>query len=303
MTTHTTAPFPIALPLPDADGIYTFADDLARTHADHQALLDAAACDGDTTLVDVTAPYSGAHYRVARRPGTGRPLIVLEPHHDDLVLSAAGTLLTQDRPLVVITVFTKSASAHGTVQATYPGEQEISALRGAEAHQSLLPFTHHHIQLGHTDARPPYRAYDPALLDTVTNALEREIAMAGDGELIAPAAVTRHPDHLLVHEAARRLGCTRFWDDTAFWTTYGLGVDDRHLFRLRTRNTMAEELFDITDVVLDKLTLLHLHGSQLQPARAMYRPIRYAWTTAAPLHAETGDPARFAERFYRLETS
>ncbi|MFI6457472.1 hypothetical protein ACIBF6_38690 [Streptosporangium amethystogenes] len=66
-------------------------------------------------------------------------------------------------------------------------------------------------------------------------------------------------------------------------------------------DTLAPELVDITGVLLDKLTLLYLHASQLQPVEAMYRPLRHAWTIAASLRTAAGT-ACFAERFYRQET-
>ena len=292
------------LPVPDAEGVYTFPTDLTRAHDDYQHALDQQQSRGDTTMLEVVAPYGGRRYLVPQRRPAGGQLVVLEPHHDDLALSASGLLLSQPRPLTVITVFTRSTSAHSLVRAQHPGEDAISRLRAEEAHQALKPLGATHRMLGYRDARPPYGPYDPATLRQITADLERVLTDVGgdDAELLAPAAVTRHPDHLLVHEAARRLGCRWFWEDVAFWQTYGLSGDDRHLFESRVGNTLTPELADITDTLLDKITLLHLHGSQLQPVRAMYRPLRHAWTTAAPLRAASGDSRRFAERFYRLET-
>ncbi|MEW1569727.1 hypothetical protein AB0454_43210 [Streptomyces sp. NPDC093509] len=48
-----------------------------------------------------------------------------------------------------------------------------------------------------------------------------------------PPAVTHHPDHLLVHEAAVRLGRQWFWKDLAFWITYALAGCHQHVFRMR----------------------------------------------------------------------
>ncbi|WP_328913173.1 MULTISPECIES: PIG-L deacetylase family protein [unclassified Streptomyces] len=289
------------LPVPDAAGVYTFPDDLARAHQHHQDQLALRRSTGDRAVVQVTAPYGRGRYLIEQRRPSGRPLVVLEPHHDDMALSAGGLLLSRPRPLTVITVFTRSTSADRSVQQAHPGEDAISRLRAEESHQTLKALGAARTLLGHRDARPPYRPYDPAVLDQVTEDLEHALAGMGEAELLAPAAVTRHPDHLLVHEAARRLGCRWFWDDVAFWQTYGLSADDRHLFHARVGDSLAAELADITTVLLDKLTLLYLHASQLQPLRAMYRPLRYAWTTAAELRGD-GDPVRFAERFYRWET-
>ncbi|MFI6496648.1 PIG-L deacetylase family protein [Nonomuraea typhae] len=282
------------LPIPDASGVYTFPDDLAAAHRAHQQRLSELRRTGDADLIEVIAPFDRRSYLIERRAPTGRPMVVLEPHHDDFALSASGLLLSRPRPITVVTVFSRSASAHATVLAQHSGVEGVSILREREAAQALLPLRAGQKLLGYRDATPPYQPYDPAALNLVTERLEHVLSELGDAELLAPAAVTRHPDHLLVHEAARRLGCRWFWEDLAFWQTYALSPDDRHLFNQRAGNALTPELIDITPVLLDKLTLLYLHASQLQPLQAMYRPLRHAWTTAAT-------NAGFAECFYREE--
>lgn len=290
-----------SLPVPDATGVYTFPDDLADAHCVHQDQLARRHRAGDLGVVEVTAPYGGRSYLIEQRRPSDRRVVVIEPHHDDLALSASGLFLSRPRPLTVVTVFTRSTSAHRSVLASHPGEEAVSTLRAGESRQALLPVDADQRLLGYRDAAPPYRPYDPAVLERVTADLERVLTEVGDAELIAPAGVTRHPDHLLVHEAARRVGCRWFWEDVAFWQTYGLSTDDRHLFHERVGDGLVPELVDITGVLLDKLTLLYLHASQLQPLHAMYRPLRHAWTTAAELRTAAG-PVCFAERFYRGET-
>lgn len=294
----------IDLPEPDADGVYTFPQALFQAHHRHQQLLDARACDGHTSVIDVTAPFTGDRFLIPRpqQEDRDRPLVVIEPHHDDLALSASGMLLSHARPTTVVTVFTRSNTVHRAARQQYPDASAVSRLRAIEAQEALRVFSARHFQLGHPDARPPYTPYDPAVLDKITQELENALDGLGDAELLAPAAVTRHPDHLLVHEAAKRLGCHWFWEDVAFWSTYGLSVDDQQLFRERVGDSLTEEIYDITPVLLDKFTLLRLHASQLQPDTALYRPLRYAWTVAAPLR-QRGGHARFAERFFRLEAS
>lgn len=286
-------PRPIPLPVPDAVGIYGYP---AALDAAHRAWLsELAGFDG---VMELIAPHGGDRYLISPRRPSGRPILVIEPHHDDFVLSASGSMLVSPAPLIVATVFTRSTSVHPSILSSYNDIETVSALRGAEAAQSLRPFDAQHIRLGYKDADPPYAAYDECLLNEVVERLHSIIEQLPGAELLAPAAVTRHPDHLLVHEAARRLGCRWFWEDAAFWPTYALGSDDRHLFELRTGNTLVPELVDITSVILDKLTLLRLHASQMQPLTSMYRPIRHAWTTAAALRS-TNPCALYAERFFR----
>ncbi|MFI8514047.1 PIG-L deacetylase family protein [Streptomyces sp. NPDC085460] len=289
---------PADLPVPDGHGIYTFPDDLHRAHQTHTRRLATRYRTHDHHVLEVTAPHTRVPYYIETRTSAGRPVLVIEPHHDDFALSASGAFLARPRPLTVITVFTRSRSVHPALETTYPTIHAVSELRDREGAAALAPFGARRRLLGHKNAEPPYRPYDPRALEQVTEELRRVVAAHPDAELLAPAAVTRHPDHLLVHEAAVRLGCTWFWEDLAFWATYALAGCDQHLFRTRTGATMRPELVDITDVVLDKVTVLRMHGSQMHPARKMYRPIRHAFTTAADLVDGVG---RYAERFYRTK--
>ncbi|MER7517036.1 PIG-L family deacetylase [Streptomyces sp. NPDC126499] len=286
------------LPVPDGHGIYTFPDDLHRAHQTHNERLATRHQAHDHQVLEVPAPHTRTPYYIEARTPVGRPVLVIEPHHDDFALSASGTFLAHPRPLSVVTVFTRSRSVHPTLESQYADIDTVSELRDREGAAALAPFAARRHLLGHKDAEPPYRPYDPERLDRITEELGRLIAAHPGTELLAPAAVTRHPDHLLVHEAAVRLGCTWFWEDLAFWSTYALAGCDQHLFRTRTGATMRPELVDITDVVLDKVTVLRMHGSQMYPARKMYRPIRHAFTTAADLVDGAG---LYAERFYRTE--
>ncbi|MFF0482176.1 PIG-L deacetylase family protein [Streptomyces sp. NPDC004435] len=289
----------VGLPVSDGSGIYTFPDDLHRAHRAHIQQLAARHRAMDHRVLEVTAPHTRVPYYVEARTPAGRPVLVIEPHHDDFALSASGAFLARPRPLTVVTVFTRSRSVHPALEATYADVGTVSELRDREGAAALAPFAARRLLLGHKDAEPPYRPYDPELLDRITEELRRIAALHPDAELLAPAAVTRHPDHLLVHEAAVRLGCTWFWEDLAFWATYALAGCDQHLFHTRTGADMRPELVDITDVVLDKVTVLRMHGSQMHPARKMYRPIRHAFTTAADL---VDGPGPYAERFYRTES-
>lgn len=285
------------LPLPDADGIYTFPTDLIDAH---QAWMASLPQHG--RILDLVAPLTGAAYRIEERRPSGQPVVAIEPHHDDFALSASGYFLARPRPLTVITVFTRSKSVHPSLEAVYPDVGSVSGIRDMEAAQALRPLAASRILLSYKDVDAPYRAHPPEHVETITAELAKVLESFEGAELIAPAAVTRHPDHLLVHEAARHLGCRWFWEDVAFWPTYALAGCDRHLFQQRTADTLTPQVQDITGTVLDKLTLLHMHGSQMHPARKMYRPIRHAHTVAAdkPPAGPHDIPGPYAERFYRL---
>jgi LmbE family N-acetylglucosaminyl deacetylase len=262
----------------------------------------AALPDDDSTM-DLVAPLTGDAYRIARRTPAGHPVVVIEPHDDDFILSASGSFLADPRPLTVITVFSRSTSVHARLESQYTDIESVSRLRECESAQSLVPFGAQRVRLGHTAAEKPYRLHAPSTVDQVTEELARALdRLPPEAQLLAPASVTRHPDHLLVHQAARRLGCRWFWEDVAFWPTYALAGCDRHLFHQRAGHELRPRIVDITGVVLDKFTLLHMHGSQMYPAAKMYRPIRHAYTVAADMLLSGPDhiPGPYAERFYHL---
>ncbi|MFF3273131.1 hypothetical protein ACFYWU_19720 [Streptomyces chrestomyceticus] len=289
----------VTLPVPDAEGIYAFPDDLMRAHQQWNDQLAERHHSHDHRVIELEAPHSKQRYFIEMRRPAGRPVLALEPHHDDFALSASGAFLARPRPLTVATVFVRSSSVHPALEHTYVTEAAVSALRDREGAAALAPFAATRVLLSHKDAESPYRAYERDCLERITEELREVVAAHPDAELLAPAAVTRHPDHLLVHAAAVRLGCRWFWEDLAFWSTYALVGCDRHLFRTRTGPALAPSLVDITHVVLDKVTVLRMHGSQMHPPRKMYRPIRHGWTTAADLLPGTGT---YAERFYRTES-
>ncbi|MFD4634761.1 PIG-L family deacetylase [Streptomyces sp. NPDC058284] len=298
-TATTALAHPIVLPVPDATGIYTFSDDLDHAHREWTDQLVTRHRAHDHNVIELLAPHSGQpHFIELRRPA-GRPVLALEPHHDDFALSASGTFLADPRPLALATVFTRSTSVHPTLEDAYSTESAVSHLRDREGAAALAALGATRLALGHKDVEPPYRPYDEDRLDQITEQIRTIVAAHPEAELLAPAAVTRHPDHLLVHEAAVRLGCRWFWEDLAFWSTYALAGCDQHLYRSRTQAVLVPSLVDITSVVLDKCTVLRMHGSQMYPAQKMYRPIRHAWTVAADL---LGNSGTYAERFYRAES-
>jgi LmbE family N-acetylglucosaminyl deacetylase len=278
------------LPVPDGSGIYSIPDDLLCALEARQEHLAGLG-------LELVAPLNGSRYSVAKRRPSGRPVLAVEPHHDDLILSAGGHFLTQARPLTVVTVFTRSTSVHPSVDLT--SLEVISTLRAEESREAFRPLLARQHLLGLKDADAPYQPHDTATVEHVVEQLRPHLEEQPDAELIAPASVTRHPDHMLVHEAACRLGCTWFWDDTSFYPTYAANVDDRLLFEQRTDGSLVCEVVDITDVVLDKLALLHMYQSQMQP-REMYRVLRYNWTVAATLRGgASAGHARYGERFFR----
>lgn len=294
---------PSNLPVPDAVGIYGFPDDLIRAHDQWQRELRES--ESDNELIEIIAPETGYSLRIRRRaPQGNRVTVAIEPHNDDLVLSAGGALLRDPKPLIVITVFSQSDDVHPSSRFAGGSLERISNLRNRETDASLMPLNATHYPLDFKDSSKPYGRIESRKYNEIVTAIGEvlsTVAPASGYDLIAPAGVTRHPDHLAIYEAATQFGCRTFWDDTAFYPTYAASFDDRHLFELRVGNRFTPRYVDITESVLDKLTLLYMYESQMQPKSEMYRVIRYNWTVASAA-STTGGTFRgvYAERFFEV---
>lgn len=144
----------VTLPVPDAEGIYTFPDDLMHAHHQWTEHLSERHRAQDRQIIELRAPHSGHRYFIEMRRPAGRPVLAIEPHHDDFALSASGTFLGHPRPLTVATVFTRSTSVHPTLEDTYGTETVVSDLRSREGAAALAPLAADRILLGHKDAEP-----------------------------------------------------------------------------------------------------------------------------------------------------
>ncbi|HVM20444.1 MAG TPA: hypothetical protein VM307_10830, partial [Egibacteraceae bacterium] len=106
----------MSLPEPDVHGVWSFGPTLLESHREHLARLAVAVPQEE--LVTRAVPTAAALHdaeewlSVRRRSRRGRPLVAVEPHADDMVLSAGGFALTCGRPLHTVTVFSEGSSLH-----------------------------------------------------------------------------------------------------------------------------------------------------------------------------------------------
>lgn len=264
----------VPLPSPAGDGVYRFTEELWELHERRGIVAGSLK------------PKSGA-----------RPIVALEPHPDDLTLSLAGRLAAERRPLYVISVHSAAGTAHPASTVVGEDRERVAAVRRDENRTALAALGAEIVELGMADARKPYGPVEDSAVKGLATSLEVTLAdLPGGAELIAPAAVTRHPDHVLVHRAARRIGCHWFWEDIAFFPTYARSVEDRRWFDEGHGAALEAETFDITGTVLAKVAMLAGYPSQAPSPNEICGVLRYAWTVAA----EDGLHDRFAERSYRL---
>lgn len=288
------------LPEPDEAGVHDYCRRIHEARAAWEAELSV---HGAGTGLTITSPLSGTTYTVPARATAGRLFVALQPHHDDLMLSAGGCLLAWCRPLVVITLFNRSGYTDPDLaMARGLDEDQVTGMRARESREALRGLADRLIDLGERDARHPFTAVPGPRLDAIRRAVASRIDGLPDFDLIAPAGVSRHPDHLATHTIARDLGCRRYWDDTNFYTAYGASVADRELFERRVGGTLVPEVHDITGVVLDKMTRLMMYESQVRAVEDIYRVLRYNWSvaSAAGRAAAGGYHGVYSERWFRL---
>jgi LmbE family N-acetylglucosaminyl deacetylase len=132
------------------------------------------------------------------------PAVILSPHPDDAVLSL-WHVLNGDGDVVVVNVFGGSPAGHrGDAWWDRLTGAPDSVARMAERHSedrtALAMAGREPVNLGFLDGQ--YRDAEQPLEPVV----ERIDQVAPDGLLLAPAALDRHRDHLIVRAAALALG-------------------------------------------------------------------------------------------------
>ncbi len=279
----------MALPIPDEQGVHGFAEALALAHSTWQRVIRRA--EKDLVTVQVSPPLEGmesVEICIEKRRRHGRPILVLEPHADDAALSAGGLLLATNRPVHIVTVFGRSRSMHWSLDDHNLDTESVTTARTREAAAAadLLGASHEVLNLSDLALSGDDRGWkhppSDALLDAIADA-RKELQ---DAELIGPAAVTTHSDHIQLHRACRDSGCMWFWDDTSPYDSgYARSVDDRMLFDLRMGTAAETNVEDITGVLLGKVALLLAYPSQIRPEIDLHRAIRYNWTVAREANA------------------
>jgi LmbE family N-acetylglucosaminyl deacetylase len=205
-------------------------------------------------------------------------IVALQPHPDDVALSVGGLLARSEANVTLLTVFGDSLNS------------EVAVQRAAEDARFAHIIGATHCNLRFLESASCSSMSNRAPIDeAVRKWLYEE---QGRALLIAPAAVSRHPDHRMIQQLAMDLGCGVFWEDVAFWGIYGSSIDDRILFSCRNELPLAQYTLvaiDVSSQIEMKAIMLASYGSQ---SADTWRPLRYAWTAAREINA----PFEFCER-------
>lgn len=240
---------------------------------------DAAPGSGDLSLLDLLAACSTPLFNqpVSLRPPPDKSITVVQPHSDDAALSMFGALARMEAAPLIFTVFSESSA---------------SDIRRAEDAAFARVCGGAVVSLGHAE-----HASWTGLSDETTREVGQSLGLRLSGmttPVLAPAAVSHHPDHRVTQVVAQEVGCRIFWEDVAFWGIYASSIDDRVLFTRRGDIDLRVHCLiavDITSSLHLKAAALRLYGSQ---SSDVWRPLRYAWTAARELRV----PFEYCERFF-----
>lgn len=232
---------------------------------------------------------------------SGKPLLLLEPHCDDVALSFSGTLLRWKRPIIVLTIFNKSRTIDGKL----PGGSalsydKISALRQAENESALgIGLGGKCLFLDEWEERWPWSPPNRRRVDTLAQHIADSVDL-NSVELVAPFGFSTHPDHYLTRAVAEKLGCRMYWEDLGFFREYARCEEDKAYGLAQWPGTYQHKLVSIDGYALMKMALLMIYRSQIYPAVRAMSVLRYHWAVARRyLNDSAGSqPARYAECVY-----
>lgn len=300
----------LELPIPEGDSVHSFTRDLIEAHHQYQeklALFDSKVECQLPILRYINIPDNrAANIRpvlfAPKIEPSGPPLLLFEPHADDVALSLWGSLCVWRRPVIVVTVFGRSQNLHPQLrQIKDLNNEQIFALRQEEIKASLRFLKGIHYLLEFEEEPWPHSRPDISKIPELVESLRPFVEQYPDAEIMAPLCMSRHPDHMLVRRAVEELGCIRFWEDVDFYPNYARTVEDREYYRTVFSESLLCEYQPIAEVLLQKMAALSLYQSQYFPFEEMWGALRYNWAVAREgiRAGMLPDDITYAERTYR----
>ena len=295
------------------------AKPVADLTALHPAAAERVTAWHDAEIVDILPPP----------PPPARPLVAIEPHMDDIALSAGGRLLLRrgERPVVLLSVTRESnVSGYWTLQREFFDDAAITALREAESSLVAELAGGTHRTLGIPDAPLRYRpaaewnamtlmalqdglaaylAFPPQPDDVraLAQRLAAEVLPLEPAELWIPLGLGGHTDHRMTRDACVVM-IAEHWDRFANipvllyedhpYSTYFPAQLEQIVRAFAAHGTrLTPQPADISSVFEGKVHLVGVYASQFK-SRAMEPKLRER-------SRELGDGAVLIERAHRLE--
>lgn len=236
--------------------------------------------EGLVAFIEKCNAAAAFRYSLNISQSNGPSPVVLQPHPDDVALSIGGLLALIHANVTLLTVF-GSSQLSGAKGQRAAEDAEFAGLLGADLR--YLNFS----ERSSSSQMPEAGLIEPVVRANLWSEIE-------SGLLIAPAAVSRHPDHRVVQQIAANLGSGVFWEDVAFWGIYGSSVDDRVLFSLRNNPALADFTLVAVDISCHLESKAMMLGCYRSQSLDVWRPLRYAWTAAREIDA----PFQYCERLF-----
>lgn len=225
-------------------------------------------------------------------------VVVVEAHVDDAVLSLGGLMLSLDRPLRVVTVFSESDSVHPQVAPLLANLDIVPhRLRELEARAAAGAVGADWVPLGFSEIGSMSPSPDAELRERVIEAL---LKVAPPTALVLlPAGFGRHPDHLFLAQCEAVFDRGALYEDVGPAPAYARCTEDFWSRYDELRPTHAPIYFAIDHACESKLDVAGLFRSQFSPrqARAIVRYAEAVGISGAHLFHEI-PRGRFFERLY-----
>jgi LmbE family N-acetylglucosaminyl deacetylase len=291
---------------PSGPAVYGFAKNVLKLLTKWMSSL-AEQTGAELREIPVPANrITGESWRI-RLPvfqASGKPLILIEPHCDDVALSVLGTLLKWRRPVTVVTLFDRSRTVANSVDVRrYLSHEEISAVRREENEAALGLGLRASCRFLSLFEEPwPWSEPDASRIAALATRIADTVDLAS-ADLMAPVGYSTHPDHYLARGVAECLGCRVFWEDVGFSREYARCEEDRAFGKCAWPAPLREQIVDLSGVVLLKMALLLVYRSQVDCPTDALESLRYHWAVARGTHQcnDQRRAVRFAERIYFKE--
>ncbi|SHG39421.1 PIG-L deacetylase family protein [Streptoalloteichus hindustanus] len=200
-------------------------------------------------------------------------LLLVSPHPDDIAYSCGGVVAAHlgEATATLLTVFGRSEWTVSPRLAA-EGQEAVSRVRAEEdrrycdAHgiaYTLLDFPDASLRGYDDEGELTARVADDPLTDEVVDVLAEAVRAAAPDLVLAPAGMGDHIDHLMVHEALRRVDhefSTLYYEDIPYSAHHEItGVEDT---MRGARKLEPFHVFDISSAIDDKIAGMLVYESQ-----------------------------------------
>lgn len=205
-----------------------------------------------------------------------RPVLLLEPHSDDVAISVGGSLFRSRRPVTILTIFSESWHVCPALHRHELTDEQISDLRAREGRLYAENFLNgEHLCLRLREASWPWSEPELSRAAGIA-AMIRSRVDVGRYEIWGPAGLSLHPDHRIVAEVAYILGAAAYWQDYGANRDYSGSFDERVLLR-GVENVLEDwDAVPIDETWVQKLLGMLAFQSQFQAAWQLATVMRRA---------------------------